>query len=62
MAGRDAAWSPDGTRLIVTRGADIFIARGDGSDPHLELSVKGLVPGARISPDGKRIRSTLKPR
>ena len=59
MAGKDAAWSPDGSRLIVTRGPDIYIGRADGSDPHRVLSVKGLALAAGISPDGKRIRYTV---
>ncbi|HUJ33113.1 MAG TPA: protein kinase [Candidatus Acidoferrum sp.] len=59
IEGRDASWSPDGTQLAIDRGSDIYLARGDGSEPHHLLSVAGIPGDVRFSPDGRRLRYTL---
>ncbi len=58
IEGRDAAWSPDGTQLIFSRGSGIYIARSDGSEARRLLSISGIPSEARFSPDGLRIRYT----
>jgi len=59
IEGRDAAWSPDGTQLVITRGSDIYLARSDGSDPRRLATVPGIPVTPRFSPDGRRLRYTL---
>jgi len=44
---------------VVTRGAEIDVARADGSDSRRILTAHGILFGAHFSPDGKRIRFTL---
>ncbi len=58
IEGRDAAWSPDDTQLIFSRGSGIYIAWSDGSEARRLLSVSGIPSEARFSPDGLRIRYT----
>ncbi len=55
----DAAWSPDGHRIVFTQGNDIGIARSDGTDDRKLASVPGMAYLPRWSPDGKRLRFTL---
>ncbi len=58
MEGRDGAWTPDGTRLLVTRGPDLYMGRADGSEMRRMLEAPGILFDARMSPDGRRIRFT----
>ena len=59
IMGRGGAWSPDGQRMAYVTGADIFLARADGSSPHHLITVKGIPMFPRFSPDSSRIRFTL---
>jgi len=51
-----AAWSPDGSQLIFSRGPDIYVAKGDGSGSKKLASVGSQVFGLRVAPDGSRFR------
>jgi serine/threonine protein kinase/WD40 repeat protein len=55
----DAAWSPDGNRLVYTQGNVIGVARSDGTEARKLASVPGIAFLSRWSPDGKKIRFTL---
>ncbi len=59
MAGHSAMWSPDGHRLLYADGSDIYEANADGSDARKLASLGGMVEGARVSPDGRKIRLTV---
>ncbi|MFP5227595.1 MAG: protein kinase domain-containing protein [Acidobacteriota bacterium] len=59
LEGQDAAWSPDGKRLIFSSRSEIWSAEGNGTDPRKLLTVTGFPFGARLSPDGARIRYTI---
>ncbi len=59
ITGRQATWSPDGSRLAIARGSEIQLARSDGSEPKRLLSVAGIPGALRFSPDGQRLRYTL---
>lgn len=57
----DPSWSPDGTRLAVVRGGDIWIAPLDGSAP-LQLTFGAAVDsGPAWSPLGDEIAFARKP-
>jgi len=59
IVGRDAAWSPDGARIVYARAGEIDLVNSDGSQSRRLLSVKGIPGAIRFSPDGKRIRYAL---
>ena len=60
VLAHDATWMPDGRRLLIANGNDIAIVGTDGSDPHRLLTVPGLAFWLRWSPDGRRLRFTLR--
>lgn len=60
LYGHDIAWSPDGHRLIVANASDLFSADRDGTHPVKLFSTSARVYWPRISPDGSRIRFTLR--
>jgi Tol biopolymer transport system component len=53
-----ARWSHDGQSLVFGRGSDLWVAKGDGSNPTRIATVPGHPESAVFSPDGKRIRFT----
>jgi serine/threonine protein kinase/Tol biopolymer transport system component len=55
-----ATWSPDGQRLLFTSGADIFEANADGANPHKLVTSQGNQFCPVFSPDGKRIRLSVR--
>jgi len=54
-----AAWSPDGQSLIYAQGSSLYLAKADGTDSRLLVSLRGFSSNARFSPDGSRVRFTL---
>ena len=68
LVGQFARWSPDGRQLVFIKGSDLYLAKSDGSEPHLLKSVKGLAASNQVgggpsypyfSPDGGRVRFTV---
>jgi serine/threonine protein kinase/Tol biopolymer transport system component len=57
-----AGWSPDGNQIIYANGSSLYLAKPDGTQSRLLVSVDGFPYYARFSPDGTRIRFTVKPR
>jgi len=55
-----ASWSPDGEQLVFTKDSALYLAKADGSSPHLLISTQGAPVQARFSPDGGRIRFTIR--
>ncbi len=51
-----ATWSPDGSRLLFSKGPEIYVAKSDGSEPRKLATVGSQVFGIRVSPDGGRLR------
>jgi Tol biopolymer transport system component/DNA-binding winged helix-turn-helix (wHTH) protein len=52
-----SAWSPDGSLLAYSRGADVYLTKSDGSGSQKIASVEGgQVFGLRFSPDNSRLR------
>ena len=51
---RRPRWSPDGSRLLLTNGSDIFVTR-EGDDHLLQITHATSIRAAEWTPDGKRI-------
>ena len=49
----------DGDRLAYTSGKELYVAKGDGTEPRRLVSLAGVVSWPRWSPDGTRLRFTL---
>ncbi len=60
VTAHDATWMPDGRRLLVASGNDLNIVGVDGGDPHKLLTTPGVAFWLRWSPDGRRLRFTLR--
>lgn len=60
VLAHDATWMPDGKRLLVASGSDLFIVGVDGGDLHKFITTPGLAFWLRWSPDGQRLRFTLR--
>jgi len=57
--GQNAAWSPDGHKIVYVSGNDLWVVNSDGSDSRRLLTVNGVPSKPRWSPDGKHLRFTL---
>ncbi len=53
------AWSPDGGKIIYANGADLYVAKSDGTESRKLVTVGGLPNQIRWSPDGRTLRLTL---
>lgn len=60
VLAHDATWMPDGRRLLIANGNELTIVGADGSDPHNLVATPGLPFWLRWSPDGRRLRFTLR--
>jgi Tol biopolymer transport system component/DNA-binding winged helix-turn-helix (wHTH) protein len=60
ILAHDATWMPDGHRLLIASGNDLTIVEPDGSDPRKWLTTQGRAFWLRWSPDGRRLRFTLR--
>ncbi len=56
MAGHVAAWSADGKLLAVGKGVEVYLAKGDGTEARKLATMKNLVSGLAVSPDGSRLQ------
>jgi eukaryotic-like serine/threonine-protein kinase len=56
----DATWTPDGQHLAFVHGGAIYLAQHDGSSARKLTSVDGFISGPRFSPDGSRLRFTVR--
>ena len=54
-----AAWSPDASDLVFSKGQEIFIANSDGGNPRKLATGSGSVFGLRFSPDGRKLRFSI---
>jgi Tol biopolymer transport system component len=59
LVGHAASFSPDGRRIVYGQGADLLVARSDGSDSHKLVTTPGRALWPRWSPDGNRLRFTV---
>jgi serine/threonine protein kinase/Tol biopolymer transport system component len=59
LRAHDAAWSPDGERLVYAKGSSLYLATSDGTTSHELATVDGIPFFTRWSPDGSRVRFTV---
>src|SRR5216684_1046456 len=59
VVARAGAWSPDGRDIVYANGADLYLAKSDGTDSRKLVTVGGLPMQIRWSPDGRVLRFTL---
>ena len=60
LAVDSAAWSPNASEILFSKGPGIFIAKSDGGNPRKLATVGGSVGSLRFSPDGQRIRFNVR--
>ena len=59
LSGRDASWSGDAKQLVFAKDSELFLANGDGSEPHKIHSASGSVFAPRFSPNGQHVRFSV---
>jgi eukaryotic-like serine/threonine-protein kinase len=59
IVATQGTWSRDGQQLIFAKVSALYLAKADGTAPHLLVSVTGIPFAARFSPDGSKIRFSL---
>jgi len=60
VVGHFGTWSPDGRLLAFGKGTEIYLADADGSNTRKLITVSGRAWDIRFSPDGTRLRFTLR--
>ena len=55
-----AAWAPDGQHIVYARKSALFVCNADGSDSRELITVSGVPFAPRFSPDGRRLRFTIR--
>jgi Tol biopolymer transport system component len=54
------AWSPDGASIVYTHGSELRLARSDGTESRPLVTAEGAPFTPRWSPDGTRIRYSVR--
>lgn len=60
VLAHDATWMPDGHHLLVANGNNLSVVSEEGGDLRKLVSTPGLAFWLRWSPDGKRVRFTVR--
>jgi serine/threonine protein kinase/WD40 repeat protein len=55
-----AAWAPDGQHIVYAKGAGLYTCNADGGDSRELIVVPGVPFAPRFSPDGRRLRFTIR--
>ena len=59
VTSTDAAWFPDGKRIVYASGRALYVAKSDGTDSRQFAKVNGTPSWMRWSPDGRLLRFTV---
>jgi Tol biopolymer transport system component/DNA-binding winged helix-turn-helix (wHTH) protein len=59
ILAHDAAWMPDGQRILYATGDDLYTARDSGAESRKFATLPGRAFWLRWSPDGSMLRFTL---
>src|SRR5262245_14233665 len=55
-----AAWTPDGQQIVYANGSTLYLAKSDGTESRKLVTVAGRPLWLRWSPDGSRLRFTVR--
>jgi serine/threonine protein kinase/Tol biopolymer transport system component len=55
-----ATWAPDGQHIVYARNSSLYSCNVDGTDSHELVAVSGVPFAPRFSPDGRRLRFTIR--
>ena len=55
-----ATWAPDGQRIVYARKSSLYVCNADGTDSRELITLQGVPFAPRFSPDGRRLRFTLR--
>jgi serine/threonine protein kinase/WD40 repeat protein len=55
-----ATWAPDGQHIVYARQSSLYTCNGDGTDSRELITVPGIPFAPRFSPDGRRLRFTIR--
>lgn len=59
VTSTDAAWFPDGKRIVYASRRALYVAKSDGTDSRQLVKVNGTPSWMRWSPDGRLLRFTV---
>jgi eukaryotic-like serine/threonine-protein kinase len=60
ILGHAAAWTPDGQHILYGNGNHLYLCNLDGSESHGFAETKGIPFNLRFSPDGRRVRFSVR--
>ena len=55
-----ATWAPDGQHIVYARQSSLYVCNADGTDSRQLITVSGIPFAPRFSPDGHRLRFTIR--
>ncbi len=55
-----ATWAPDGQHIVYARNSSLYVCNIDGTESHELIAVSGVPFAPRFSPDGRRLRFTIR--
>src|SRR5580658_6604712 len=60
FTGREAAWSMDGQHMVFSKGSELYLSTATGQKVRQLFTADGSAFAPRFSPDGQRIRFTVR--
>jgi serine/threonine protein kinase len=55
-----ATWAPDGQHIVYARKSSLYVCNSDGTESRVIVTVPGVPFAPRFSPDGGRLRFTIR--